>query len=193
MALTRYYTASTLDGFIADEHNSLDWLFTRARDPDGFLSYGTFIADVGALAMGATSYEWILGHEFGDEDPSAWAWPYEQPSWVFTHRDLPVVPDAPVEFVGGDVATVHVRMVEAAAGKDVWIVGGGDLAGQFHDAGLLDEILVQIGSVTLGQGKPLFPRRLTSPSLRLVSVRQVGPGFAELQYEVPIEGRVVYG
>lgn len=76
-------------------------------------------------------------------------------------------------------------MTQAAGGKNLWIVGGGDLAGQFHDAGLLDELLVQVGSVTLGNGKPLFPRRITSPPLELVSVRQVGTGFAELCYRVP--------
>jgi dihydrofolate reductase len=76
-------------------------------------------------------------------------------------------------------------MREAAGAKNIWIVGGGDLAGQFYDAGLLNEIIVQIGSVTLGRGKQLFPRRVTNPSLRLVSTRQVGSGFAELRYEVP--------
>ena len=76
-------------------------------------------------------------------------------------------------------------MSKAAGSKNIWIVGGGDLAGQFYDAGLLDEVIVQVGSVTLGKGKPLFPRRVTSPPLRLVSVRQVGTGFAELRYEVP--------
>jgi dihydrofolate reductase len=64
-------------------------------------------------------------------------------------------------------------------------VGGGDLVGQFHDAGLLDEVFVQVGSVTLGAGRPLLPRRIVSPPLRLLSVRQVGSGFAELHYEVP--------
>ena len=180
MSLTQYYTATTLDGFIADPDNSLDWLFTRARDPDGFLSYGAFIADVGALAMGASSYEWILGHEFADKDPSEWTWPYEQPSWVFTHRELPVVPDAPVEFVSGDVAPVHGRMVEAAGGKDVWIVGGGDLVGQVADAGLLDEVLVQLAPVTLGAGAPLLPRRL---ELRLEEVGRNGD-FACARYAV---------
>jgi len=75
-------------------------------------------------------------------------------------------------------------MVKAANTKNIWIIGGGDLAGQFFDAGLLDEIIVQIGSVTLGKGKPLFPRRVTNPPFRLVSTRQVGTGFAELRYEV---------
>jgi dihydrofolate reductase len=79
-------------------------------------------------------------------------------------------------------------MQEAAGSKNIWIVGGGDLAGQFYDAGLLDEIIVQVGSVTLGRGKQLFPRRVTSPPLRLVSVRQIGSGLAELRYEVPVVG-----
>jgi dihydrofolate reductase len=76
-------------------------------------------------------------------------------------------------------------MAKCAQGKNIWIVGGGDLAGQFYDAGLLDEAFIQIGSVTLGKGKPLFPRRVTSPPWRLLSVRQIGSGFAELHYALP--------
>jgi dihydrofolate reductase len=76
-------------------------------------------------------------------------------------------------------------MRAAAHGKNLWLVGGGELVGQFYDAGLLDELIIQIGSVTLGAGKPLLPRQITSPSLRLVSVQQYGQGLAELRYEVP--------
>ncbi len=158
--LTQYYTATTLDGFIADPDNSLEWLFTRQQDPDGPMNYKTFIADVGALAMGSTTYEWILDHEFSDKDPADWKWPYEIPCWVFTHRELQVVPDARIEFVSGDVAPVHEQMVAAAAERNVWVVGGGDLAGQFADAGLLDEVIVSIAPVTLGAGAPLLPRRI---------------------------------
>ena len=160
MSLTQYYTATTLDGYIADPNNSLDWLFTRAREPGGPLSYEEFIRDVGALAMGSTTYEWILDHEFADKPPEEWQWPYEIPCWVFTHRQLRVVPDASVEFTSGDVAEVHERMRQAADGRNVWIVGGGDLAGQFADAGLLDEVIVSIAPVTLGGGAPLLPRRI---------------------------------
>jgi dihydrofolate reductase len=159
VSLTRYYTATTLDGFIADPNNSLDWLFTRQQDRNGPMNYAEFIAGVGALAMGSTTYEWILDHEFRDKDPSEWKWPYEIPTWVFTHRELPVVPNARIEFTSGDVAKVHEEMVAAAGGRDAWIVGGGDLAGQFADAGLLDEVIVMIAPVTLGSGAPLFPRR----------------------------------
>jgi dihydrofolate reductase len=158
--LTQYFTATTLDGFIADPDNSLGWLFTRKRDEGGSLYYGDFIADVGAMAMGATSYEWVLDHEFGGKEPADWKWMYDVPCWVFTHRSLPVVPDARIEFVSGDVAPVHREMAAAADGRNVWIVGGGDLVGQFADAGLLDEVIVQIAPVTLGGGAPLLPRRV---------------------------------
>lgn len=76
-------------------------------------------------------------------------------------------------------------MTAAAQGRNVWLVGGGDLVGQFHDAGLLDELIVQVGSVTLGSGRPLLPRRIAFPPLRLTSARAIGTGFAELRYAVP--------
>lgn len=111
--------------------------------------------------------------------------PYTQPVWVFSSRTLPGVAGADIRFVEGNVKPVHAEMAAAAAGRNIWIVGGGDLAGQFYDNGLLDDIFVQVGSVTLGAGKPLLPRKITSPPLRLVSVRAVGTGFAALLYEVP--------
>jgi dihydrofolate reductase len=160
MSLTQYYTATSLDGFIADSANSLDWLFTRRREDDGPMNYGDFIAGICALAMGSTTYEWILDYEFAGKDPAEWEWPYDIPCWVFTHRQLRVVPGAAITFTGAEVATVHEEMVAASGGRNVWIVGGGDLAGQFADAGLLDEVIVFVAPVTLGGGAPLLPRRL---------------------------------
>ena len=180
MSLTQYYTATTLDGFIADENHSLEWLFTRDQDRAGPLSYAEFITGVGALAMGATTYEWILDHEFAGKDPAEWKWPYEIPGWVFTHRELQVVPGAPVEFTSGDVAAVHGKLVEAAGARNVWIVGGGDLAGQFADAGVLDEVIVYVAPVTLGRGAPLLPRRV---ELRLEELAR-NRDFACARYSV---------
>lgn len=180
---TQYYTATSLDGFIATEDDSLEWLFPLGDVND--TGYPSFIAEVGALAMGSATYEWMLRHALTVKDQMGAGWPYAQPTWVFSSRQLPPVAGADLRFVSGDVRHVHPEMCRAAGTKNVWVVGGGDLAGQFFDAGLLDEVIVQIGSVTLGQGKPLFPRRLTSPPLKLVSVKQIGTGFAELRYDVP--------
>jgi dihydrofolate reductase len=179
---TQYYTASSLDGFIATEDDSLEWL-TPLGDPNAS-SYPRFIARVGALAMGSATYEWIVRNAERVAAELGSPWPYTQPAWVFTRRKLPPVAGADVRFREGDVRPVHAEMRKAAGDENVWIVGGGDLAGQFYDAGLLDELIVQVASVTLQRGKPLLPRRVLSPILRLVSVQQLGSGMAELRYEV---------
>lgn len=180
---TQYYTAASLDGFIATEDDSLEWLFPLG-DIDQ-TSYPQFIKDVGALAMGSATYEWMLRHIIKTGSANPGEWPYGQPTWVFSSRELPHVTNADIRFVKGDVRPVHDQMRAAANGKNLWIVGGGDLVGQFHDAGLLDDIIVQIGSVTLGSGKPLLPREIAFPPLKLTSARAIGTGFVELRYEVP--------
>ena len=179
---TQYFTATSLDGFIATEDDSIDWLF-----PLGDLaqsSYPQFIAEVGALAMGSSTYEWMQRHADTVAAEVGSPWPYTQPTWVFTSRQLSRIEGADVRFFNGDVRLAHAEMAAAGGGKNIWIVGGGDLAGQFHDAGLLDELIIQFGSVTLGKGKPIFPRRVLSPTLALVSTRQINGGMVELRYEV---------
>ena len=180
MTRTQYYTAASLDGFIADEDNSLQWLFDVEGTEDD--TFATFIADVGAVVMGATTYEWLLEHERVLDDPAKWRqWHGDRPTVVFSSRDLPSVPG--VELARGDVRPVHERLVDEAAGRNVWLVGGGDLVGQFADAGLLDDIFVAMAPVTLGAGAPLLPRRITS-GLRLHDVRRVQGAFALLHLTV---------
>lgn len=180
--LTQYYTATSLDGFIATEDDSLDWLFPLGQL--GESSYPAFIAEVGALAMGSSTYEWMLRHADKVTEAAGSAWPYTQPTWVFTTRTLPRTEGADLRFVEGDVSPVHEAMRAAAGDRNIWLVGGGDLVGQFHDAGLLDELIVQVGSVTLGRGKPLLPRRILHPRLELTAVRQMGTDMVELRYVV---------
>ena len=112
------------------------------------------------MAMGSTTYEWILAHEPAETAPEGWRWPSAVPCGVFTHRRLPEPPDAPMTFTCADITAVHKDMVAAAGERSVWVVGGGALAGQFADVGALDEVIVSIAPVTLGRGAPLMPRRI---------------------------------
>lgn len=149
---THFYTAASLDGFLATTDHSLDWLFAQDFDEHGPMAFPAFLAGVGALIMGASTYEWLLKHEEG--------WSYTQPVWVLTHRTLPVLDGADVRFAQGDARDVHAHAAAAAGDADIWVMGGGDVAGQFADAGLLDEVWVQFAPVTLGAGQPLLPRAL---------------------------------
>lgn len=179
---TIYYTATSLDGFIADPHHSLDWLLQFGDVGDS--TYAEFIEHVGTLVMGSHTYEWILKN-FSDENGAPTRWPYSQPTWVFSTRELPIIEGADIRFVQGSPKELYGQLQDAAGGKDIWIVGGGDLAGQFFDCHLLDHLVVQIAPVTLGGGAPLLPRAMKRPHLRLLSMRAMGEYFVELRYEVP--------
>jgi dihydrofolate reductase len=175
MTRSIYYTATTLDGYIADEHDSLAWLFEQETDEGGPAGYEEFIAGIGAMVMGATTYRWIGDHMRANDEK----WAYDIPCWVFTHREHALLGDG-IRFVAGEVRDQHAAIVESAGDRDVWVVGGGDLAGQFADLGLLDQIVVSIAPVTLGAGRPLFPRR---HNLKLVDLDRNGD-FAVATYDV---------
>jgi dihydrofolate reductase len=179
-----FETASTLNGFIADEANSLDWLFAVAGDeqpPSG--------PTATVHVEGSTTYEWVLEHADLIEQPQKWAEYFgEKPTFVFTTRDLSVPAGADVRFVGGSVADALPAIREAAGDGDIWVVGGGDLAAQFLDAGVLDEISISIAPATVIAGAPLFPRVLGADRLRLKAAASVGQ-FAHLVYEVLPESR----
>jgi dihydrofolate reductase len=180
MARTIYYTATTLDGFLADPDDSLDWLFEVPGEQSD--RFGPFMSGVGALLMGSSTYLWLLEHEQVLQTPSKWQeWYGDRPTVVMTSRTLPEVPG--VRFASGDVRPVHASLLAAAEGKDLWAVGGGELVGQLADHGLLDELRVSVAPVTLGAGKPLLPRRLTSKDLTLTDVEADGQ-FVHLTYTV---------
>jgi dihydrofolate reductase len=182
MSSTQYYLAQTLDGYIAESDGGLDWLLHFEGENKGDVSeatdgtYDRFFAGVGALAMGSRTYEFILAEEPG-------RWPYEDtPSWVFTSRALPGPEGADVRFASGPVRPVHEEMRAAAGERNVWIVGGGDLAMQFAEEGLLDELHVTIVPVVLGEGIPTFPHRLRQ-RLRLTGTLPFRNGMVELRYD----------
>lgn len=147
MTRYRYYTATTLDGFLADDHDSLAWLFRQDFDGSGPGSADALMAEVGVQVMGATTYLWVLEHE-----PD---WLPQMPTIVFTHRDLTPANEH-VVLLAGEAAEHRAQIEQAAGGKDVWVMGGGALAAGFAAAGMLDEVQVSIAPVVLGSGRPLF-------------------------------------
>jgi dihydrofolate reductase len=177
-------TATTINGWIADEQNSLAWLFAVSDEPDDEL----MPQGVAVMVEGSTTYEWLLDESDLLAHPEKWQEFYgDRPVYVFTTRSLPVPQGADVRFVSGSVADALPSIREAAGDGDIWVVGGGDLAGQFLDAGALDEIALSVTPVALTGGAPLFPRRVESDRLKLVSAKAVGQ-FARLIYEVSPPG-----
>jgi dihydrofolate reductase len=176
---TIYFAAATLDGYIADADDGIDWLTGFEPNYDGPAdSEGTvdeFIEATGALVMGSSTYEFILGHD----------WPYgDRPSWVLTSRELPVAEGADIRFHNGPVADIHPEMVEAAGELDLWVVGGGPVASELVSAGLLDELLLTVVPVILGEGKPLFSAPIDR-AMRLLGTRIFDSGMIELRYSLP--------
>ena len=175
-------TATTINGWIADSSNSLQWLFDAAggtEPPEDMLPQ-----DATVMVMGSTTYEWVLAEGDILANPAKWQdFHGDRASFVFTSRDLPVPLGANVTFVRGAVVDALPLIRETAGDGDIWVVGGGDLAGQFLDAGALDRIALSIAPVALDGGAPLFPRRVESDRLTLVSAEARGP-FARLVYDV---------
>ena len=189
MARVQYYAASTLDGFIAEADDNLDWLLgyegkyegpeTEPGPMSGGGSYEHFYEGVGALVGGSTTYEWVLEHLEN--------WPYAgKPWWVLSSRDLRVPEDEGVDVrvVDASVTEIHDEVVASAGERNVWIIGGGNVASQYAEAGLLDDVLVTVVPVVLGTGKPLFERRLPGGPLQLAGTSVFETGMVELRYEV---------
>jgi dihydrofolate reductase len=186
--LVRYYCAATLDGYIAESDDTLGWLLGYEGSYDGEDaepikgSYESFYEGVGALVSGSTTYEWVLDH-IGSEGE----WPYRgKPTWVLSSRDLPLPQGdgVDVRIANAAVADLHEEMLATAGERNLWVLGGGNVASQFADAGLLDELLVTVVPVVLGEGKPLFERRLPGGPMQLIGARPFDSGMVELRYEV---------
>lgn len=192
MTTTIYYGAGSLDGYLAGPGDDLDWLLSydgsyegaeAAGDPmgDGG-SYEAFYAGVEALVMGSATYEWILDHldvAGGNE------WPYKgKPTWVLSSRELrlPEGDGVDVRIADAPVRELYPAMAAAAGEGTLWIVGGGGLASQFADEGLLDEVHLTVVPVVLGAGKPLFERPLPGGPLQLSGTRVFRNGMVELRY-----------
>ena len=155
-----YYCAASLDGYIAEADGGIEWLMRYEGERPGERvelvegGYADFYEGVGALVGGSVTYEFILGRLDGGSE-----WPYVgKPCWILSSRDLPVPggDGVDVRIVAGAITELHDEMVASAGERHLWVVGGGNVASQFAEANLLDEVRVTVVPVVLGVGKPLF-------------------------------------
>ncbi|MCW1249089.1 dihydrofolate reductase family protein [Acaricomes phytoseiuli] len=189
MSRTVYYTSMSIDGFLATEDHNLDWLFSlQGYDME---LYQQFYAGIGAQIMGAQTYRFLQRAAAAAADPAEQAWPYpDRPSWVFSHGELTEAgglweqeaEQGRIIRAEGDVRTAHAQATAAAEEQDVWVVGGGDLAAQFHAAGLLDELYLTIVPFILGSGQRLLPLANPTQQLPLISQQLRGGGVIEARY-----------
>jgi dihydrofolate reductase len=188
MSRTQYYCAMTLDGYIAEADDTLDWLMGYEGSYSGDDAepikgaYERYYEGVGALVMGSVTYEFVLALP-----PERGGWPYAgKPTWVLSSRDLPVPEGEGVDvrILDAKVSELHDEMLAAADERNLWVVGGGNVASQFADEDLLDDVLVTVVPVVLGDGKPLFDRRLPGGPMQLTGTRTFDSGMVELRYEI---------
>ncbi|MEB3221695.1 MAG: dihydrofolate reductase family protein [Candidatus Sericytochromatia bacterium] len=167
------FCAVSLDGFIARADHGLDWL----TPPPGEAledTFGPFLAGVGALLMGRTTFDVVTS--FG---PEAWAYG-DRPVLVATHRPLDATRPT-VRPVAGPIAALVAEARAAAGPGDVYL-DGGQMVGQALAAGLVDEVTLTVVPVALGAGIAAFGGHPTPRPLGLLGARPLGAGFVELRY-----------
>ena len=168
------HIAASADGFIARSDGDLEWLTSRPA-PKGFYGISAFMKTVDTMVMGRKTYEagLKLGAKFDSKERNI----------VFSRHPSPADAPAGVEFVSGAIRPFVARLREQP-GKNVWLMGGGDLIAAFLDEQAIDEFVLSVIPVFIGDGIPLIARRPRLTRLTLHSVERFDDGLAQLHYEV---------
>ena len=168
------FIATSLDGFIADQAGGVDWLFT-----DDDYGYTPFFEGIGALFMGRKTYDQVLS--FGE-------WPYgDKPTFVFTRQSLLHVDRLPVQFLSLQGAA-QIQALCQQFDHDLWLVGGAEMIHQFRRWDLIDEYILSIHPILLGQGIPLFQSQAPRSELQLISSISFPSGLIQSTYGVETSG-----
>ncbi len=165
------YIAVSLDGFIADEKESLKWLLETEGEGDN--GYGEFYETIDTILLGRRTYDWVMEHENGN-------FPYKGKKCYVFSKSLKGKNDY-VEFTDEDIPAL-VKKLKGLEGGDIWIVGGGELLDCFIRERLVDRFIITVAPALIGRGIPLFKEKDIEMDLELKSVRRFNQ-FAELQYD----------
>ncbi len=165
------FIAQSVDGYIAREDESLDWLLKYEGPEDH--GYTLFYETIGTILLGRRTYEWIVRNV-----PSGF--PYQGKQCFVFSRSLKEDTDS-VTFVNQDIAAFTAAL-KTQPGQDIWIVGGADVLFPLLRDDLVDEFIIHIAPTIIGGGIPLFKAGIREIPLRLVKVTQ-SHQFVELRYE----------
>lgn len=166
------FIASSLDGYIADKDESLEWLFKVEGEGDNGIS--EFYDTVDTTLMGKRTYDWLMRQDLKE-------FPYkDRECFVFTRSSYEDTED--VKFVNNDV-TDFVNTLKHKKGKNIWMMGGGELINSFIQHRLIDEFIITVAPTLIGSGTPLFREIDQELELSLIGTRQFNQ-FVELHYEV---------
>lgn len=169
------HVGTSADGYIARPDGDLDWLTSRPK-PKDFYGVGAFMKTIDTMILGRKTYE--VGRQMGAKFDSGGR------TIVFSHQAPPADAPPTVEFVSQPIAT-FVRQLRDQPGKDIWMMGGGDIIASFLDAGAIDEFVITMAPVFIGDGIPLIARRHRHVPLDLVSTQSFEDGVVQLHYSVP--------
>ena len=165
---------TSADGFIARPDGDLEWLTSRPA-PKGFYGMGDFVKSIDTKVLGRNSYEASLRLGAKFEPPTRYI--------VFSRQPRPA--DAPlgVEFVSEAIGP-FMRHLRDQPGKDIWLMGGGDIIASFLDEQAIDEFVISVAPVFIGDGIPLLARRHRHVPLQLLSSERFDDGLVQLHYRV---------
>jgi len=166
--------AASADGFIARPDGDLEWLTSRPA-PKGFYGYDAFMSSIDTLVLGRKTYE--VGLRFGGKFDAT------SRTIVFSRHAPPAGPPPGVEFVNSAIRPFVSRLREEP-GKNIWLMGGGDLIASFLDEQAIDEFVVNVVPVFIGDGIPLIARRHRHVPLTLHSLERYDNGNVQLHYQV---------
>jgi dihydrofolate reductase len=168
------HIATSADGFIAGPDDELEWLTSRTK-PKGFYGINAFMKSIDTQLLGRKTYE--VGRRLGGTfDPKT-------RTIVFSRNPPPTDVPPGVEFVQGPIG-VFVSRLREQPGKDIWLMGGGELIASFVDEQVIDEFVISVVPVFIGDGIPLIARRPRNVALELQSVERFDDGVAQLHYRV---------
>ncbi len=169
MRKIKLFIASSLDGFIARPDGSLDWLPNDGND----YGYNDFITTIDTTLMGGKTYRDVL--TFGD-------FPYKNlQNFVFT-RNRSIKKKPYVKFISEQICQ-FTHTLKTQTGKDIWLIGGGEIIAELFNANLIDEYIITLIPVILGKGIPLFISLNKQAQLNLIDVKHFPTGVVQLYYQ----------